>query len=230
MRTYNSFEKMPKNDTGMKIGELVKSLQKEFPNISVSKVRYFEDQGLIFPKRDESGYRRYSASDLQRLKWILKTQRDEYLPLEVIASRLHSRDFSPAKNEEKELFINEKAKTRQLTEKDLEKAGRISFKQLSSLKECGILGQGPIYTEDDLEIISAVRALLLTGIEPRHLKFLMRSAEQESDLAMQIISPELKKMEARQAYLKLDELVESNSALRQALLRRELRQSLNGIE
>ncbi len=221
---------MSENETDMKIGELVKCLEKEFSSISVSKVRYFEDQGLISPERDESGYRRYSLVDLERLRWILRTQRDEYLPLEVIARRLQSGTFTYGADTEKKLFINQNTKLQELTERDLEKAGGISYDQLLELRECGILGTGPVYTEDDLEIVLTAKVLLLAGMEPRHLKFLKRSAEQESDLAIQKVFPELKKLEVIQAYLKLNELVESNLALHRALLRRELRQALNGIE
>ncbi len=208
----------------------MKELQKEFPDIRESKVRYFEDQGLISPRRDKSGYRRYTQQNMDLLRGILSAQRDDYLPLDVISKRLKTGDIKPKpRSRRKQMFLNppkegdaENRKELSLSESDLAKLADVVPKQLAELKEYGILSKRTSYHKGDLEIVQAAKPLLDEGVDPRHLKMFKRTAEQESDLVMQLIDPLLKKIEKAEAYIKLDKLVESSKDLRRALLKREV--------
>ncbi len=209
-----------------KIGELVDSLSREFTNVSVSKVRYLEDKGLITPKRDPSGYRRYTEKDLAQLKSILMAQRDEHLPLEVIADKLKSGDIKIKAPSSSKMFIVNKKPKKKMTEGELLKAASSTPSQLKVLKESGVVSHGPEFSEDDLSVLRSAKPLLANGFEARHLKAFQRAAEQEADLALQITAPLFQKIEDREAFLKVDELATAGRDFRQALLKREFRLNL----
>lgn len=211
----------------LRIGELVKSLKKEFSNISVSKVRYLEDKGLINPERDSSGYRRYGETDVKQLRNILSTQRDEHLPLEVIAQRLKNGSLKSKLPTKKGMFISNVETENHLTEKDLLKLSKITPGELKSLKAVGIFSPNSKYSKDDLEVINAIKQLIAEGIEPRHLKFFKRAAEQEANLILQSIIPLFLKTDKKGAYTKLDDLASAGKEVRTALLKKEIRSALN---
>ncbi|MEZ5178535.1 MAG: MerR family transcriptional regulator, partial [Acidimicrobiales bacterium] len=83
-------------DAHLSIGEVLALLQEEFPDVTISKIRFLESQGLIDPERTPSGYRKFYAADIDRLRWILVQQRENFLPLKVIKDRLESADGIPA--------------------------------------------------------------------------------------------------------------------------------------
>ena len=213
------------DSTSLKIGELVKTLQSEFPDIRVSKVRYFEDRGLLKSKRDGSGYRRYSEEEIERLRWILTTQRDEQLPLKVIERRLEEGDWNSRKSQKRKLFFEGGHTKREMRISEIAKAAGLSQPKLAELMECGIVGNGPVYNEDDLQILKAARGLMEFGIDPRNLKFFKRTAEQESTLIFQLVAPYLMSSgsNTKKAYKEIDKLVNAGSNLRAALLKREFR-------
>lgn len=215
-----------REEPNLKIGELVENLNKEFTNISVSKIRYFEDKGLIYPHRDESGYRKYSQADFEQLCNILRAQKEEHLPLEVIAHKIKSGLLQKKQPRRSKLFISEKEATTSLTERELLNLAQITNAQLKVLKDSKLIEADADYSEDDLDIANAAKELLFNGFEARHLKIYKRAVEQETNLVMQSTIPLFLKKEKKEAFEKLDELANAGKALKQALLKKEIRTAL----
>jgi DNA-binding transcriptional MerR regulator len=156
------------------IGEVIAQLRGEFPDISVSKIRFLESEGLIQPARSPSGYRKFGASDVDRLRYILTAQRDQYLPLRVIKDQLDS--DQPAAGP--------------LTRRDLLDATGIGEAKLAELEEFGlVLRSGRQYPPEALEAIRAIAALSQYGVQARHLRVLRASAERETALIEQVVAP-----------------------------------------
>lgn len=165
------------------IGEVIAQLRAEFPDISVSKIRFLESEGLIEPARSPSGYRRFGPADVERLRYILTAQRDNYLPLRVIRDRLHADRQTPGADPRRPFLSR-----REL----LEEAG-IDENQLAELEEFGLvtrLGRG--YPADALDAVRALAELGRYGVHARHLRVLRASAEREIALIEQIVAPILR--------------------------------------
>ena len=210
------------------IGAVCARLQAEFSDISISKIRYLEDQGLLTPKRTRGGYRLFSEDDVERLETILRLQRDEFLPLRVIrqelaaggATRKRSRPASLG-DREAELDLAELC----------ERAG-IDQSLARALEEYGLLsprveGGERLYREGDADIAAACGRLAQFGIDARHLRTFKNSAGREASLIEQLVAPALRSRnpERRQAGLEdLQALAEASQALSQLLFWRELRQ------
>jgi DNA-binding transcriptional MerR regulator len=210
------------------IGTVCGMLKDEFPDISISKIRYLEDQGLLAPRRTQGGYRLFSEEDFERLETILRLQRDEFLPLRVIRQELASpvaRDRKRRRpagltGEEDELDLTELC----------ERAG-IDARLASELEDFGLLvprtqGGQKQYRESDAEIALACGQLSRFGIAPRHLRSFRTAADREAGLLEQLVAPSLRARspERRQAGLEdLESLAELAQELSRLLFWRALR-------
>ena len=208
------------------IGKLVKALEIDFPDISISKVRFLESKGLLNPERSTSGYRRYSEKDLNHLKWILTLQRDHFLPLKVIKERLVGEkgfgsidgfqlpQLDPSSPPDDSL---------EFTEVEILKRTGLSQETLNELVSYGILPNrkqpvGEMYNSDDLFVTQIVSRFYSYGIEPRHLRHIKRGADAEALLIDQRLTG-LKGKKATQAVVELARLT---NELKTLLLRRSL--------
>ena len=220
-------------DSALTIGEVINVLKEEFPDVSVSKVRFLEDQGLIHPGRSRSGYRQFHENDLKRLRYILRLQRDHFLPLKVIKSKLTMWD----RGEEPVPTSPDGAPRppRDLGEPDGEyDADRLTAQsglnaaQYHSLIEHGLLPkQGP-YHDDHLAICIEAGRLIGLGLEARHLRSVLLAAERASDLLSTLTEP-LRRHRSPDALRRVQEALsigaESFENLYQLFLSDELREA-----
>jgi DNA-binding transcriptional MerR regulator len=211
----------------LRIGDVCNRLQDEFPDVSISKVRYLEDQGLLTPRRTQGGYRLFSEDDVERLETILRLQRDEFLPLRVIREELEAgagtkrrRRRSVVETGEEELTLDELC----------DRAG-ITLDRARELEEFGLLepriedGQR-LYTESEADIAAACEALALFGIGARNLRAFRTASDRQSSLLEAVIGPALRSRspERRQAALgDLQRLAQNAQELADLLLRRNVR-------
>jgi DNA-binding transcriptional MerR regulator len=159
------------------IGEVIAHLRGEFPDVSVSKIRFLEAEGLIQPARSPSGYRKFGAADVDRLRYILTAQRDRYLPLRVIKDQLDGDQPPPAP----------------LSRRELLDAGGIDEATLTELEDFGLVCRsGRQYAPEALEAVRAIAALGRYGVQARHLRVLRASAERETALIEQVVAPILR--------------------------------------
>jgi DNA-binding transcriptional MerR regulator len=159
------------------IGEVLAQLRAEFPDISVSKIRFLETEGLIQPARSPSGYRRFGPADVDRLRYILTAQRDRYLPLRVIKDQLDA----------------DQARSGPLTRSELLDAAGIDERSLAELEEFGlVLRSGRQYPPEAVEAVRAIMALGRYGVQARHLRVLRASADRETALIEQVVAPILR--------------------------------------
>jgi DNA-binding transcriptional MerR regulator len=164
------------------IGEVLAQLRPEFPDISPSKIRFLEAEGLIEPERSRSGYRRFSAADVQRLRRILSLQRDSYLPLRVIRERLDgaveaSPETSPG-----------------MTRRQLLDEAEVTDAELTELEDYGLIRRtGRQYEPAALATARAVAALRQYGVEARHLRAVKAAADREATLVEQVVAPQLRR-------------------------------------
>jgi DNA-binding transcriptional MerR regulator len=211
------------------IGSVCRRLQEEFPDVSISKIRYLEDQGLLAPRRTQGGYRLFSEEDVERLETILRLQRDEFLPLRVIREELAAPGGAkPAKKRraglsavEGEIGVGELCERAGITPafaRELEDYGLLAPHAENGDKR---------YGEGDVEIASACAKLGRFGISARHLRTFRTAADREAGLLEQIVAPALRSrnLERRQAGLdELQTLAELAQELSQLIFWRNLRQ------
>jgi DNA-binding transcriptional MerR regulator len=173
------------------IGEVLTLLQGEFPDISVSKIRFLESEGLIEPARSPSNYRRFDASDIDRLRYILTAQRDEYLPLRVIKERLLPPAGAPAAAG---TAPGPDAKPAgPLSRRQLLAEAGIDEKQLADLETYGLIRRvGRAYGPDALAVASAAAVLGGYGVEARHLRAVRAAVEREMSFIEQVVAPTLR--------------------------------------
>ena len=159
------------------IGEVIAQLRAEFPDISVSKIRFLEAEGLIQPARSPSGYRKFGAADVDRLRYILTAQRDLYLPLRVIKDQLES--DQPAAGP--------------MSRREVLDATGIDERELAELEEFGLVRRsGRQYPPEAVEAVLAILELGRYGFQPRHLRVLRASVERETALIEQVVAPVLR--------------------------------------
>jgi DNA-binding transcriptional MerR regulator len=174
------------------IGAVCGMLKDEFPDISISKIRYLEDQGLLAPRRTQGGYRLFSEEDVERLETILRLQRDEFLPLRVIRQEL----ASPAARERKRRRALEADEAELDLDELCERAG-IDARLARELEEYGLLsprsdGGQKRYVELDADVAAACGRLAQHGIAPRHLRSFRTAADREAGLIEQVVGPALR--------------------------------------
>lgn len=174
------------------ISEVLAQLRPDFADISVSKIRFLETEGLIAPARSPAGYRRFSAGDVDRLRFILTAQRDQYLPLRVIKDRLEVRD-TPARPAEFRPADAPQPPERLLTRRELLDAAGMSEALLAELDTFGLLRHvGRQYPADALQVARAAVALTGYGVEARHLRAVRAAAERETTMIESLVAPILR--------------------------------------
>jgi DNA-binding transcriptional MerR regulator len=219
----------PKREHLIRIGEVVSRLRGEFPDISISKIRFLEDEGLIAPERTPGGYRLFSEGDLERLETILRLQRDEFLPLRVIRDEL----AAPGATERKRRRpggLGERIETIDLDE--LCRRAGITREQAKDLEDFGLLaatgtGGDKRYAETDADIAVVCAQLTRYGVDARHLRTFRMAADREAALLEQLVAPALRARsnERRAAGLRdLQSLSELAQELGSLLLWREVRE------
>jgi len=194
--------------TGMSIGAVLDLLRPEFPDVTISKIRFLESEGLVTPQRSPSGYRRFTAYDSARLRFILTAQRDQYLPLKVIKAQLDAQPggelprqgaLYPAPRlvpvgtphgDEDDSAGGGPAPVR-LTREDLLERSGVAAELITALRKAGVITTGPggFFDEHAVVIAQCAAALAEYGVEPRHLRAFRSAADRQSDLIAQIAGP-----------------------------------------
>lgn len=190
---------------GISIGAVLDLLRPDFPDVTISKIRFLEAEGLVTPQRSPSGYRRFTAYDCARLRFILTAQRDHYLPLKVIKTQLDAQPdgelpqhdsaypaprLVPVGDMETPAATSTNAPVR-LTREDLLERSGVRPELLTALRKDGIITAGPggFFDEHAVVIAQCAGALGEYGIEPRHLRAFRSAADRQSDLIAQIAGP-----------------------------------------
>ncbi len=221
------------------IGAVCKQLEREFPDISISKIRYLEDQKLLAPRRTRGGYRLYSPADVTRLRTILRLQRDEFLPLRVIRQEL------AAGRSEPEIASANRTDQRAMRRATVEVKGKGAAYRLADvveetgaesslvreLEEYGVIRgekrEGEVFYDDtEREIVRAVCELARFGVGGRNLRVFRTSADREAALLEQILAPALRSRNSerrKEAVEALENLAAIASHLKHLLLVRDLR-------
>ena len=181
------------------IGEVIARLRAEFPDVSVSKIRFLESEGLIEPARSPSGYRRFDEADVERLRYILIAQRDQYLPLRVIKERLprhpegSAPDGSTPDRSTPDRSTSDGRSPAPLSRSEFLAAAGIDEKQLAELENFGLIRRtGRAYGRDALEVASAAAVLGRYGVEARHLRAVRAAVEREMSFIEQVVAPTLR--------------------------------------
>jgi DNA-binding transcriptional MerR regulator len=227
----------------MTIGALCKALEVEFPDISISKIRYLEDQKLLAPRRTPGGYRLYSAGDVDRLRTILRLQRDEFLPLRVIrqelaAGRTESDVAAPggtasdgAARRKRRPSVTAPESGALYSLDDVVEETRADPRLVAELEDYGVIkGENragtKYYDETEREIVRAVTELARYGVGGRNLRAFRTSADREAALLQQILAPALRSRNTKrrqEAIEALENLAAVTTHLKHLLLIRDLR-------
>ncbi len=220
------------------IGMVCKALHQEFPDISISKIRYLEDQKLLSPRRTQGGYRLYTQSDVQRLRTILRLQRDEFLPLRVIRQELaggRSDSEVAAPGETRALRRAASVTVRDpgslYSLEDVVEETGADPKLVRELVEFGVIkgenrGAVRYFDETEREIIRAVSELARYGVGGRNLRVFRSSADREAQLLQSILAPALRSRNPerrKEAIEALENLASVTTHLKHLLLIRDLR-------
>jgi DNA-binding transcriptional MerR regulator len=228
----------------LSIGEVLSKLRSEFSDITISKIRFLESEGLIEPQRTPSGYRKFTNSDLDRLRFVLLAQRDQYLPLRVIKENLDALDrgLTPAKvvggvatprlvSEDGSLVDSNYGEDQdlRLTRAELISASELTEDQLAELESYGLITiKGRHYDSDSLAIAKTVVAISAFGIGARHLRAFKTAADREIGLVEQVTTP-IRSQKGSEAKAKADEtereLASLSIKLHAALVRSGLHRS-----
>jgi DNA-binding transcriptional MerR regulator len=192
----------------LSIGEVLSKLKAEFSDITISKIRFLESEGLIEPQRTPSGYRKFTNNDLERLRFVLLAQRDQYLPLKVIKDNLDAMDrgLVPAKTigavasprlaaQDGVLTSDQFASNNdlRLTRAELISASNLSDEQLAEIESYGLISiRGRHYDSDALAVAKAVAEISAFGIGARHLRAFKTAADREIGLVEQVTTPLLR--------------------------------------
>ena len=238
------------------IGEVLVSVKTEFPDITISKIRFLEAEGLIEPERTPSGYRKFYSRDVDMLKSILRMQRDEYLPLKVIKERLlqqAAEDEAAAADDDGGEAAAGRAEAAaasraaaseeiadaptglQMSLEEMAAATGVDRERIKELESFGIVSShGPenarYYDGDDYIVLSIVKDFFRYGVEPRHLTMYKHFEEREASFFEQIVAPMMrqKNPDARRvAADTLAELTVTSRKFKQALLRTNIRSTLS---
>jgi DNA-binding transcriptional MerR regulator len=231
------------------IGEVLVNVKAEFPDITISKIRFLESEGLITPERTPSGYRKFYPEDVERLRSILRLQRDEYLPLKVIKERLLKADTGDDEDQptleqavggadpDGAEELADAPTGLQMSLEEMAAATGVDRDKIKELEGFGIVcAHGPeggrYFDGEDYVTLSIVKDLLRFGIEPRHLTMYKHFADRESAFFEALVAPTLrqKNPDARKAAAQtLGELTATSRKFKQALLRNALREHLAGV-
>jgi DNA-binding transcriptional MerR regulator len=219
------------------IGAVCKALHQEFPDISISKIRYLEDQKLLAPRRTQGGYRLYTQNDIQRLRTILRLQRDEFLPLRVIRQELaggrSDREVaSPGDGRSlRRAVVTVRDPGALYSLEDVVEETGADPKLVRELEEFGVIkgearGGVRYYDETEREIVRAVSELARYGVAGRNLRVFRSSADREAQLLQSILAPALRSRNPerrKEAIEALENLASVTTHLKHLLLIRDLR-------
>jgi len=172
------------------IGEVVARLRKEFPTLSVSKVRYLERRRLINLKRTRGGYRLFSPKDVELLRYILTLQDKEYLPLKVIKKRIEG--GMPVAGGDPGGDLSRVLEDKTYTREELADAIESELRFVEELISVGIIGRNGELTQRDVEIARMAHEMAKYSIQPRHLRGIMAAVEREAAMFKQILNPDLR--------------------------------------
>ena len=219
------------------IGAVCKALHQEFPDISISKIRYLEDQKLLSPRRTQGGYRLYTQNDIQRLRTILRLQRDEFLPLRVIRQELAGGRSEPevgapgdGRSRRRATVTAREPGALYSLEEVVDETGA-DPKLVRELVEFGVIkgetrGGARYYDETEREIVRAVSELARYGVGGRNLRVFRSSADREAQLLQSILAPALRSRNPerrKEAIEALENLASVTTHLKHLLLIRDLR-------
>lgn len=168
---------------------MLAQLRPDFPDITISKIRFLESEGLVQPERTAAGYRQFSSSDVERLRAVLAAQRDHYLPLRVIKEQLDALDRGELEQSPREEL--DTPDTVRMTQEELLAAAGLGAAVLTELEQFGLVRPGPagFYDTDALSVAKTAQAMTGYGLEPRHLRAFRASADREVGLLAQIVTP-----------------------------------------
>ena len=225
------------------IGEVVSLLGEEHPELTISKIRFLENEGLLEPERTPSGYRRFYQGDVERLRWILTQQRDHQMPLKVIrrkiqqwgdASASAAAPAGGADQDDEPGLAPPSADSRQpvessvsLTTAELAAAANAGADLIGALIRFGLIrgretAAGTVFDHEALIVARAASAFAERGVEARHLRMFKIAVERESGLYEQILAPMILRGRSEEAGVELSELVNLAETIRRSLLRRIL--------
>ncbi|MFE6335060.1 MerR family transcriptional regulator [Streptomyces sp. NPDC057798] len=188
-------------DSGlMSIGTVLSVLRDEFPEVTISKIRFLESEGLVEPQRTPSGYRKFSADDVERLGHVLRMQRDHYLPLKVIREHLDAMERGEAvalptvgrqRDGEAVPELSEAPTAARIGRSELLAAAEIGEQELEEWESYGLITPLPdgAYDAEAVTVASLVVELGRFGIEPRHLRAMKAAADREAGLVDQVVAP-----------------------------------------
>ncbi|WP_127782774.1 MerR family transcriptional regulator [Rhodococcus sp. X156] len=217
---------------GVSIGVVLDELRPDFPDVTISKIRFLESEGLVTPQRTPAGYRQFSRADCERLRFVLTAQRDHYLPLKVIKEQLDAIDkgmvpahplrssrplsLADASAGATDALVQRESGTHEvrITREELLAQSGLEPEVLDELQRGGVLrtGSAGFYDADSVELAKAAQALAAHGIEPRHLRAFRASAEREAGLLAQVAAPVARRRDSG-ASARADELVRELTSL-----------------
>jgi DNA-binding transcriptional MerR regulator len=218
---------------------VLERLRPQFPDVTISKIRFLESEGLVTPARTPSGYRQFTAADVERLRFVLSAQRDHYLPLKVIKEQLDAAEEPrplrglPSVSAGQGLPTPEAFELKplvRLTQEELLEQAGIDAATLAELEQYGLIkpGAAGFYDSDAALVASTVRAMTEFGIEPRHLRAYRASADREVGLLEQIVAPMYRQRDP-QARSRADEVAQELAALSVALHTLLVKAGLRGV-
>ncbi|KQU03140.1 MerR family transcriptional regulator [Rhodococcus sp. Leaf7] len=233
---------------GMSIGSVLDRLRPDFPDVTISKIRFLEAEGLISPERTASGYRRFSIEDCERLRYVLTAQRDHYLPLKVIKEQLDALDsratvavvdgtsaprsarilaLAPGSVSPTE-FLGERRV--RMSRDDLLTRTGVEESFLLELQKSGLLSAGPagFYDEEAVVLVSTAAAMAQYGLEVRHLRAFKLAADREATLLAQVAGPVALGRDAG-ARDRAEELIRELAALSLSLHTSLVKSAVHGI-
>ncbi|MGA0121767.1 MAG: MerR family transcriptional regulator [Gaiellales bacterium] len=196
------------------IGAVCKELKAEFDDVSISKIRYLEEQQLLTPLRTQGGYRLYRRQDVERLRTILRLQRDEFLPLRVIRQEIEAGGGTIPRAQERKA----RRQHRQIVQQEARKIDRaelvretgIDAESLAELVSYGIVAADPdgLYSEGEVEIVRICQRMAEYGLGPRHVRQLHTGVQRVAGLLDQVLAPSLRSRNSQRREQGLDELAQ----------------------
>jgi DNA-binding transcriptional MerR regulator len=191
------------------IGSVCEELRQQFPDISVSKIRYLEDQGLIAPKRTRGGYRLFAPDDIERLTTILRLQRDEFLPLRVIREELEGPGASADRTRRRVVGVT--GHEDEIDDAELCERASVTPEFIRQLEEFGLVvsrsdAGDRLYGESEADIAAACARLARFGIDARHLRTFLTAAGRQAALVEQVVAPGLRSRNPERRKNTLDDL------------------------
>ena len=240
--SVNPSRSLSHDPSHLSIGEVLNILREEFPDVTISKIRFLESQGLIDPERTPSGYRKFYNADIERLRFILREQRENFLPLKVIKDRLDDTGPAPEPVADRvPLWMQDRAAGDagrallpggvSLTLEELATASGLDRATLMELEHFGLVEGRPVgpavyYDETALTVAKLAAGFRRHGVEARHLRMYRDAADREASLFEQIVLPLLKQRNPAahaQALDALKELTSFGEELRAVALQQALR-------